>query len=94
MKKDRVLMMGAAGRDFHNFDVYFRDNEAHEVVVFTATQIPNIEGRVYPSELAGLSYPDGIPTYPESNGFHRRDFREAPSNRTTPAGYGLWPEAD
>jgi len=66
MKRDRVLIMGAAGRDFHNFNVYFRGNEAYEVVAFTATQIPNIEGRVYPSELAGPGYPDGIPIYPES----------------------------
>jgi predicted GTPase len=66
MKKDRVLIMGAAGRDFHNFNVYFRGNEAYEVVAFTATQIPNIEGRIYPSELAGPGYPDGIPIYPES----------------------------
>jgi len=58
--------MGAAGRDFHNFNVYFRGNEAYEVVAFTATQIPNIEGRVYPPELAGPGYPDGIPIYPES----------------------------
>jgi len=48
MKKDRVLIMGAAGRDFHNFNVYFRGNEAYEVVAFTATQISHIEGRVYP----------------------------------------------
>jgi predicted GTPase len=66
MKKDRVLIMGAAGRDFHNFNVYFRGNEAYEVVAFTATQIPNIEGRIYPSELAGPDYPDGVPIYPES----------------------------
>jgi len=66
MKKDRVLIMGAAGRDFHNFNVYFRDNKAYEVVAFTATQIPNIEGRVYPAGLAGPGYPDGIPIYPES----------------------------
>ena len=66
MAKDRVLIMGAAGRDFHNFNVYFRGNEAYEVVAFTATQIPNIEGRIYPPELAGADYPDGIPIYPES----------------------------
>lgn len=57
--------MGAAGRDFHNFNVYFRDNPAYEVVAFTATQIPNIEGRTYPPELAGEAYPNGIPIYPE-----------------------------
>jgi predicted GTPase len=61
-----VIIMGAAGRDFHNFNVYFRGNEAYEVVAFTATQIPNIEGRIYPPELAGPHYPDGIPIYPES----------------------------
>jgi len=66
MTKDRVLIMGAAGRDFHNFNAYFRGNEAYEVVAFTATQIPNIEGRIYPPELAGPGYPDGIPIYPET----------------------------
>jgi len=58
--KKRVIIMGAAGRDFHNFNVYFRDNEDYEVVAFTATQIPDIEGRLYPSELAGKLYPNGI----------------------------------
>lgn len=57
--------MGAAGRDFHNFNVYFRDNPAYEVVAFTATQIPNIDNRTYPAELAGEAYPSGIPIYPE-----------------------------
>ncbi|RLI40966.1 GTPase [Candidatus Bathyarchaeota archaeon] len=57
--------MGAAGRDFHNFNVYFRNNDAYEVVAFTATQIPGIEGRTYPPELAGPNYPNGIPIYPE-----------------------------
>jgi len=57
--------MGAAGRDFHNFNTYFRDNEEYEVVAFTATQIPNIERRNYPSELAGSLYPKGIPIFPE-----------------------------
>jgi predicted GTPase len=61
-----VLIMGAAGRDFHNFNVYFRDNEEYNVVGFTATQIPNIEGRLYPKELAGKLYPKGIQIYPES----------------------------
>ncbi len=65
MKRIRVLIMGAAGRDFHNFNVFFRDNERYEVVAFTATQIPNIEGRVYPARLAGSLYPQGIPIYPE-----------------------------
>jgi len=63
----RTLIMGAAGRDFHNFNVYFRDNPAYDVVAFTATQIPNIEGRKYPAELAGKLYPNGIPIYPESD---------------------------
>lgn len=62
----RTLIMGAAGRDFHNFNVYFRGNRDYEVVAFTATQIPNIEGRRYPAELAGELYPEGIPIYPES----------------------------
>ena len=66
MAKDRILIMGAAGRDFHNFNVYFRGNFNYEVVAFTATQIPNIEGRVYPAELAGPGYPKGIPIYPET----------------------------
>jgi len=63
--KKKVIIMGAAGRDFHNFNVYFRNNEEFEVIAFTATQIPNIEGRKYPKELAGKLYPDGIPIYPE-----------------------------
>lgn len=61
----RVIIMGAAGRDFHNFNVYFRDNPKYEVVAFTATQIPNIDGRRYPAELAGAQYPEGIPIHPE-----------------------------
>lgn len=65
MAKSNVLIMGAAGRDFHNFNVFFRDNENYNVVAFTATQIPNIEGRVYPSELAGKLYPNGINIYEE-----------------------------
>ena len=67
MQKKKVIIMGAAGRDFHNFNVYFRNSDAYEVVAFTATQIPGIEGRVYPTELAGPSYPKGIPIYPEEN---------------------------
>jgi predicted GTPase len=63
----RVLILGAAGRDFHNFNVYFRDNPAYEVVAFTATQIPNIEGRLYPAELSGERYPDGVPIYAEGD---------------------------
>ncbi len=66
MSKRRVLIMGAAGRDFHNFNLVYRDNPDFEVVAFTATQIPNIEGRVYPAELAGKLYPKGIPIHPES----------------------------
>lgn len=65
MKQKKVLIMGAAGRDFHNFNTYFRDNEEYQVVAFTATQIPDIEGRTYPAELAGELYPEGIPIYPE-----------------------------
>ena len=66
MTSDKVIIMGAAGRDFHNFNVYFRGNPAYQVVAFTATQIPNIEDRIYPPELSGDSYPEGIPIYPES----------------------------
>ena len=67
MTGTKTLIMGAAGRDFHNFNVFFRDNSEYEVVAFTATQIPNIEGRKYPKELAGRLYPAGIPIYPESD---------------------------
>ncbi|HMM27465.1 MAG TPA: cyclic 2,3-diphosphoglycerate synthase [Aggregatilineaceae bacterium] len=66
MPKTRVVIMGAAGRDFHNFNLYYRRNEAYEVVAFTATQIPDIEGRTYPPELAGALYPGGIPIYEEA----------------------------
>src|SRR5512136_1065923 len=62
----RTLIMGAAGRDFHNFNVYFRGNPDYEVVAFTATQIPDIEGRTYPAALAGKNYPKGIPIHAES----------------------------
>src|SRR4030042_2024654 len=65
MQKVKVIIMGAAGRDFHNFNVFFRNNDTYEVVAFTATQIPGIEGRTYPTELAGPNYPNGIPIYPE-----------------------------
>jgi len=65
MAKVKVIIMGAAGRDFHNFNVFFRNNDAYEVVAFTATQIPGIEGRNYPTELAGPNYPKGIPIFPE-----------------------------
>ena len=63
----RVVIMGAAGRDFHNFNVVFRDNPDAVVVAFTATQIPGIENRLYPAELAGSRYPDGIPILPEDD---------------------------
>ena len=63
--KKRVLIMGAAGRDFHNFNTYFKDNPDYEVVAFTATQIPNIVDRKYPASLAGADYPGGISIYPE-----------------------------
>jgi len=63
----RTLIMGAAGRDFHNFNVFFRENPDYEVIAFTATQIPNIEGRKYPAALSGKNYPQGIPIYPESD---------------------------
>ena len=65
MARKNVLIMGAAGRDFHNFNVYFRDNNDYNVVAFTATQIPNIDGRTYPKELAGKLYPKGIKIYEE-----------------------------
>ncbi len=67
MSSQKVLIMGAAGRDFHNFNTCFRYNENYQVVAFTATQIPNIDGRKYPKELAGPGYPDGIPIYPEQD---------------------------
>jgi predicted GTPase len=67
MSPIRTLIMGAAGRDFHNFNVFFRDNPAYEVVAFTATQIPDIAGRTYPVQLAGKLYPAGIPIYAESD---------------------------
>ena len=65
--KKRILIMGAAGRDFHNFNTTYRDNEAYEVVAFTATQIPNILNRKYPASLAGKLYPEGIPIYDEKD---------------------------
>src|SRR5512135_1091486 len=67
MARTRVLIMGAAGRDFHNFNTVFRGNPKYQVVAFTATQIPNIDGRKYPAKLAGKGYPKGIPIYPESD---------------------------
>jgi len=67
MPKKNVIIIGAAGRDFHNFNTYYRGNEAYDVVAFTAAQIPDIEGRKYPAELAGELYPDGIPIYAEED---------------------------
>jgi predicted GTPase len=66
MLRKRTIIMGAAGRDFHNFNTFFRDNELYEVIAFTATQIPDIDGRKYPAELAGKLYPDGINIYAET----------------------------
>ncbi|NSW93545.1 MAG: GTPase [Bacteroidales bacterium] len=65
MVRKNVIIIGAAGRDFHNFNTYYRNNEAYNVVAFTAAQIPDIDGRKYPAELAGHLYPDGIPIYSE-----------------------------
>ncbi len=65
--RTKTIIMGAAGRDFHNFNVVYRDNDRYEVVAFTATQIPNIEGRRYPAVLAGRLYLQGIPIHPESD---------------------------
>ena len=65
--KKKVIIIGAAGRDFHNFNTYYRGNENYDVVAFTAAQIPDIDGRKYPAELAGDLYPDGIPIYAEEN---------------------------
>ncbi|KAA3631558.1 MAG: GTPase [Bacteroidetes bacterium] len=65
MSREKVIILGAAGRDFHNFNTYFRENYSYEVVAFTAAQIPDIDDRKYPNELAGSLYPDGIPIMPE-----------------------------
>jgi len=65
MARIKTIIMGAAGRDFHNFNVFFKDNEKYEILAFTATQIPDIAGRKYPPELSGKLYPKGIPIYPE-----------------------------
>ena len=67
MIKKNVVIIGAAGRDFHNFNTCFRDNENYNVVAFTAAQIPDIDGRRYPKELAGKLYPKGIPIFPEQD---------------------------
>lgn len=66
MTKKNILIIGAAGRDFHNFNTYYRDNDAYQVVAFTAAQIPDIDGRKYPTELAGELYPEGIPIYAQA----------------------------
>jgi predicted GTPase len=68
--KKKVIIIGAAGRDFHNFNTYFRNNESYEVVAFTAAQIPDIDGRKYPAELAGKLYPSGIPIFAEEELCH------------------------
>src|SRR5256885_4149792 len=65
MRRARVVIAGAAGRDFHNFNLVYRGRDDYEVVAFTATQIPNIDGRVYPAALAGELYPNGIPIVAE-----------------------------
>ncbi|MDD3031980.1 MAG: cyclic 2,3-diphosphoglycerate synthase [Atribacterota bacterium] len=67
LEKKNIIIMGAAGRDFHNFNVFFRNNAQYQVMAFTATQIPDIAGRKYPSELSGQLYPDGIPIFPEDD---------------------------
>ncbi|HRS53349.1 MAG TPA: cyclic 2,3-diphosphoglycerate synthase [Bacteroidales bacterium] len=67
LKRKNIIIIGAAGRDFHNFNTYFRDNEEFNVVAFTAAQIPDIDGRKYPAELAGKLYPDGIPIYAQAD---------------------------
>ncbi len=67
MRKKKVIIIGAAGRDFHNFNTLYRDDSRYEVVAFTAAQIPDIEGRSYPAELAGPLYPAGIPIYSQDD---------------------------
>jgi len=66
MNRTKIVIMGAAGRDFHNFQVCYRDDPSVEVIAFTATQIPGIEDRIFPPELAGSHYPKGIPILPEA----------------------------
>ena len=65
MTQRKVIIAGAGGRDFHNFNTFYRDNEDYQVIAFTATQIPNIDDRKYPAQLAGRLYPKGIPIVPE-----------------------------
>ncbi|MBN2405258.1 MAG: GTPase, partial [Coriobacteriia bacterium] len=67
MERVKTVIMGAAGRDFHDFQLVYRDDPATEVVAFTATQIPGIEGRLFPPDIAGPLYPAGIPIVPESD---------------------------
>src|SRR4030042_4984234 len=67
MIKRNVIIIGAAGRDFHNFNTFYRDNDSYNVVAFTAAQIPDIDGRRYPEELAGKLYPKGIPIFSEES---------------------------
>ena len=67
--RKKIIIMGAAGRDFHNFNTLYRHNDQVKVVAFTATQIPDIAGRKYPAQLAGKLYPKGIPIHPESDLF-------------------------
>ena len=67
MPRKRMIIMGAAGRDFHNFNVLYRDDDRYDVVAFTAAQIPNIAGRKYPASLAGKLYPKGIPIHEEKD---------------------------
>jgi predicted GTPase len=67
MSKKKVIIIGAAGRDFHNFNTVYRDNDYYDVVAFTAAQIPDIDGRKYPTKLAGRLYPEGIPVFAEEN---------------------------
>ena len=67
MKRKNIIIIGAAGRDFHNFNTYYRDNKDYNVVAFTAAQIPDIDGRRYPEDLAGSLYPKGIPIFSEAD---------------------------
>ena len=67
MTRRNVIILGAAGRDFHNFNTYYRDNDNYSVDAFTAAQIPDIEGRRYPPQLSGKLYPEGVPIYAEED---------------------------
>ena len=82
-KLTRILIMGAAGRDFHNFNTYFRDNPDFDVVAFTAAQIPDIDGRTYPAVLAGPRYPNGIPIEAEDD-FERGQVERSGAFRVDP----------